>query len=90
MASRRLRELCEELGYAGSKTIFDDYVREIRPRYRPLPTYRARGADRRRLALLWLEVAEADHPGRRGRVTRGSPTSSASSHPRARASAAPS
>lgn len=37
--SQRLRELCEELGYAGSKTIFDDYVRDIRPRYLPLRTY---------------------------------------------------
>ena len=34
-----LRERCEELGYAGAKTIFDDYVREVRPRYRPLRTY---------------------------------------------------
>lgn len=30
--SKRLRELAEELGYAGGKTIFDDYVREVRPR----------------------------------------------------------
>lgn len=31
--SQRLRELAEEIGYEGSKTIFDDYVREMRPRY---------------------------------------------------------
>lgn len=31
--SLRLRELAGELGYAGGKTIFDDYVREIRPRF---------------------------------------------------------
>lgn len=31
--SQRLRELAVELGYEGSKTIFDDYVREVRPRY---------------------------------------------------------
>jgi transposase len=31
--SQRLRELCEELGYVGGKTIFDDYVRELRPRF---------------------------------------------------------
>ena len=37
--SQRLRELCEELGYRGGKTIFDDYVREVRPRYLPLRTY---------------------------------------------------
>lgn len=31
--SQRLRELAEEIGYEGSKTIFDDYVREVRPRF---------------------------------------------------------
>jgi transposase len=37
--SKRLRELAQELGYAGGKTIFDDYVREIRPRYLIRRTY---------------------------------------------------
>jgi hypothetical protein len=31
--SQRLREMAQEVGYAGGKTIFDDYVREVRPRY---------------------------------------------------------
>jgi hypothetical protein len=31
--SQRLRELASELGYEGGKTIFDDYVREVRPRF---------------------------------------------------------
>jgi hypothetical protein len=31
--SLRLRELAAELGYEGGKTIFDDYVREVRPRF---------------------------------------------------------
>lgn len=31
--SNRLREMAAELGYAGGKTIFDDFVRELRPRY---------------------------------------------------------
>jgi len=31
--AQRLRELAAELGYAGGKTIFDDYVREVRPRF---------------------------------------------------------
>ena len=31
--SQRLREMAAELGYQGGKTIFDDYVREIRPRF---------------------------------------------------------
>jgi hypothetical protein len=31
--SLRLREMVGELGYGGGKTIFDDYVREVRPRF---------------------------------------------------------
>jgi transposase len=31
--SQRLREMATELGYAGGKSIFDDYVREVRPRF---------------------------------------------------------
>jgi hypothetical protein len=31
--SQRLREMAGELGYEGGKTIFDDYVRELRPRF---------------------------------------------------------
>ena len=33
MQSLRLREMAAELGYDGGKTIFDDYVREVRPRF---------------------------------------------------------
>jgi Mu transposase, C-terminal domain len=33
MQSQRLRELATELGYRGGKSIFDDYVREVRPRF---------------------------------------------------------
>ena len=33
LPSQRLRELAIELGYEGGKTIFDDYVREVRPRF---------------------------------------------------------
>jgi hypothetical protein len=31
--SQRLREMATELGYDGGKTVFDDYVRELRPRF---------------------------------------------------------
>jgi hypothetical protein len=31
--SLRLREMAAELGYEGGKSIFDDYVREVRPRF---------------------------------------------------------
>jgi transposase len=33
MPSLRLREMATELGYQGGETIFDDYVREVRPRF---------------------------------------------------------
>jgi hypothetical protein len=31
--SQRLREMASELGYDGGKTVFDDFVREVRPRF---------------------------------------------------------
>jgi transposase len=37
--AQRLRELAAELGYVGGKTIFDDYVREVRPRFRVRRTF---------------------------------------------------
>lgn len=37
--SKRLRELAEQFGYQGGKTIFDDWLREVRPRYLVRRTY---------------------------------------------------
>jgi hypothetical protein len=37
--SLRLREMAAELGYAGGKSIFDDYVREVRPRFQRRRTF---------------------------------------------------
>lgn len=37
--SLRLREMAAELGYAGGKSIFDDYVREVRPRFQLRRTF---------------------------------------------------
>jgi hypothetical protein len=37
--SLRLREMAGELGYAGGKTIFDDYVREVRPWFQARRTF---------------------------------------------------
>src|SRR5579859_4214015 len=37
--AQRLRELAGELGYEGGKTIFDDYVREVRPRLQVRRTF---------------------------------------------------
>jgi transposase len=33
----RVRELLSELGYAGGKTILDDYLRQVRPLFLPRP-----------------------------------------------------
>jgi transposase len=37
LPGQRVRELIEPLGYAGSKTILDDYLREVRPLFAPPP-----------------------------------------------------
>ena len=37
--SQRLREMAGELGYVGAKTIFDDFVREVRPRFEVRRTF---------------------------------------------------
>jgi transposase len=37
LPGKRLRELLEEEGYAGGKTILDDYLREVRPLFLPRP-----------------------------------------------------
>src|SRR5689334_2084135 len=37
MPGQRIRELIAPLGYAGGKTIVDDYLREVRPLFAPPP-----------------------------------------------------
>jgi transposase len=37
--SLRLRQMAAELGYVGGKSIFDDYVREVRPRFQVKRTF---------------------------------------------------
>src|SRR5438445_447729 len=37
LPGKRVRELLEEQGYAGGKTILDDYLREVRPLFLPRP-----------------------------------------------------
>jgi hypothetical protein len=39
LPGKRIRELIEELGYGGGKTILDDYLHELRPRYLVRRTY---------------------------------------------------
>ena len=40
--SLRLREMATELGYQGGKSTFDDYVREVRPRFQVRRTFQRR------------------------------------------------
>jgi transposase len=37
LPGKRVRELLEEQGYLGGKTILDDYLRELRPLFLPRP-----------------------------------------------------
>ncbi len=39
LPGKRIRELISESGYAGGKTILDDYLREVRPLFAPKRTY---------------------------------------------------
>jgi transposase len=39
LPGKRMRELLEEQGYAGGKTILDDYLREVRPLFRRQRTF---------------------------------------------------
>jgi transposase len=39
LPGKRIRELIEEDGYQGGKTILDDYLREVRPLFEPPRTY---------------------------------------------------
>jgi hypothetical protein len=58
--SKRLRELAQELGYEGGKTIFDDHVREIRPRFLRRRTYQR--TLHRPGELLHLDLFEPREP----------------------------
>ena len=69
---KRVRELLEELGYEGSKTILDDYLREVRPLFE-----RRRGAYQRTSyrpgELVQFDLCEprAEIPVGRGQTRRG-------------------
>ena len=50
LPGQRIRELIEPLGYAGGKTILDDYLREVRPLFSPPPPQMHRTQEVRSLA----------------------------------------
>lgn len=80
--SQRLRELAVEIGYAGGKTIFDAYVREVRPRflvrrtfqrtiYRPAELIQCDCGSRASTSRLAMGRPVVGGSSRRSRVGRG-------------------
>lgn len=69
--SQRLRELCADLGYGGGKTIFDDFVREVRPRYLPVRTYQRTPYRPGELCQFDLWEPSAPIPVGHGQTRRG-------------------
>ena len=69
--SQRLRELASELGYGGGKTIFDDYVREVRPQYRRPRTFQRTLYRPGELVQCDLWEPRASIPVGYGQVRRG-------------------
>jgi len=68
----RVRELISELGYSGSKTILDDYLREVRPLFLPRPRSYQRTSYRPG-ALLQCDIWEPSReiPVGHGQLRRG-------------------
>jgi transposase len=69
--SKRLRELAEQLGYRGGKTIFDDWVREVRPRYLVRRTYQRTIYRPGELCQFDLFEPRAEIPVGHGQTRRG-------------------
>ena len=59
LPGKRIRELIAEDGYQGSKTILDDYLREVRPLYEPPRTYQR--TSYRAAELCQFDVWEPTH-----------------------------
>jgi transposase len=72
LPGKRLRELISEQGYSGSKTILDDYLREVRPLFLPRPRSFQRTSYRPGL-LCQFDVWEprAEIPVGSGQTRRG-------------------
>ena len=67
----RIREELEQLGYRGGKTIFDDWVRELRPRYLKPRTYQRTIYRPAELAQFDLMEPRAEVPVGHGQTRRG-------------------
>jgi transposase len=87
LPGKRLRELLEEDGYRGSRTILYDYLREVRPLYLPPRTYQR--TSYRPGELLQFDVWEPSReiPVGHGQTRRGYVVTCALGYSRATASA---
>ena len=71
LPGKRVRELIEELGYEGSKTILDDYLREVRPLFERRRTYQRTAYRAGELLQLDLWEPRAEIPVGHGQSRRG-------------------
>src|SRR5947208_7192150 len=72
LPGRRVRELLEEQGYGGSKTILDDYLREVRPLFLPRPrTFQRTSYRRGALCQFDLWEPSGEIPVGAGQTRRG-------------------
>jgi transposase len=67
----RVRELIEELGYDGGKTILDDHLREVRPRFAPRRTYQRTVYRPGEICQFDLWEPKAEIPVGHGQTRRG-------------------
>src|SRR3954462_6999175 len=68
---KRVRELIVELGYEGSKTILDDYLREVRPLFERRRTYQRTVYRPGELLQFDLWEPRSDIPVGHGQTRRG-------------------
>jgi hypothetical protein len=82
-----IRERITELGYLGGKTILDDYVRELRPVFKPLRTFQRTHYDPGELVQFDLWEPSEPIPVGHGQRRRGYVVTSCSGYSRAGAGA---
>ena len=71
LPGQRIRELIAPLGYAGGKTILDDYVREVRPLFCPPRTYQRTIYRPGEICQFDLWEPKAEIPVGHGQTRRG-------------------
>jgi transposase len=83
----RIRELITELGYEGGKTILDEHLREVRPRFAPRRTYQRTVYRPGEICQFDLWEPRAEIPVGHGQTRRGWVLTSALGYSRAGAGA---